>query len=251
MRLNRLTRLGWLPFLLALLTASALSMPALAQASTMLLSSRSFPSGALTPDGVSGAVPLKSGASVTETAPKYLYVPGTATTEPSGYEFTFWDANGTLSTTNTVKFTAAAAGKFYARAWYLPMCVPGDTDCGGGGSGAELWAFSLTANRPLKESPIATVTPSTAQTGPDTVATAGGPVTITAALKLGVPPLPAGPLPPYYMFNSLFQFAGNGTVAGQTLTVPSKGASDAIAFYHYVPPFHKPICFPGPPPDCI
>jgi hypothetical protein len=231
MRAVKLTKLASMPFVLALLASSALSMPAVAQAqpSTMLLSSRLFPSGALVPDGVSGAVRLKPSSTVTLIAPKYLYVPGTATTEPAGYEFLFWDANGTMSTTQTVKFTAAAAGAFYARPWYESMCVPGDTHCVGGGGGAELSAFSLTANKPLKQSPIAAVSPSTAQTGPNTASTALGPVTITAAAKLGTSTLPPGLLPPYYALNSLFQFAGNGTIAGQTLTVPAKGDSATIA----------------------
>jgi hypothetical protein len=248
MRAIKLVSLRLLP---ALLAASVLAMPAVAHASTMLLSSRLFPSAKLAPDGVAGKVAVKSSSSVTVIAPKYLYVPGTSTTPPTGYAFIFWVANGTLSTKTTTKFTAPSSGAFYARAWYLPMCVPGDGPCTGGGSGVQMWAFSLTANKVLKQSPIATVTPSLAQTGPSTVSTTGGPVTITAALKLGIPPLPPGPLPPYYAFSSLFQFGGNGTIASQTLTVPLSGASDTIAFYRYVPRFHKPTCFPGPPPDCL
>jgi hypothetical protein len=247
----RIAKLVSLPVLLGLLAASPLATPVVAQASTMLLSSRVFPSGALAPNGIAGTERLISGSSVTLTAPEYLYVPGTSTTTPSGYAFMFWDADSTLSTKNTVKFTAPAAGEFYARAWYESMCVPGDGPCSGGGSGVDMWAFSLTANRPMKQSPIATVTPASAQTGPKSVSTAAGAVTITAAGKLGTSALSPGLLPPYYAFNSLFQFGGDGTIAGPTLTVPAKGASAAIAFYNYVPGFHPPHCFPGPPPNCL
>jgi hypothetical protein len=241
------------PLVVASLLALALVLPAAAQASpsaTMTVSSSLFPSGAAAPDGVTGKVHVVAGSSVTLTAPRYLYEPGTASASPSVDEFIFWDVNATLQRKVKARFTAPSTG-FSATAWYLPIgggCAAGQTCVGD----VTTWAFSLASNRPLSFTPISSVTPAAAWTlGSSSVSTtdaavlAAGHVQVTAASRLSFSgtPVPVPKFGGYYAFSSWFQFAGDGKVSGVFLTVPKNGASDSIAFYATVPPI-------PPPPHC-
>jgi hypothetical protein len=238
---------------LATLITAAFAAPAAAQATTMTVGSNLFPSGAPAPDAVTGKVHVTPGSLVTLTAPQYLYQAATKTSPAVVYEFIFWDAGARLRTTETAIFRAPSSAAFYADAWYIATgggpCLPGET-C----AGVSTWAFSLAHHRVLSQTPIASVTPALAWTaGSNNVSTtdaatlAAGKVTITSQPKLSLtPPTPPPPaiVGGYYSFQSWYQFGGNGTIAGGTLTVPADGSSASIAFYSTVP--HR-----GPPkPPC-
>ena len=230
---------------LALATAAAMMTPAVATAksapATMTIGSYDFETGKPTLDPMSGTVPVAPGSSVTLTAPEYLYEPpATPTASPTVYEFIFWDANATLGTKEKDTFTApSTATGFKATAWYLQV---------GGCSGpctpdVSATAFSLTNYARLPESPIGKVSPSSAQTGPNSVSTTtaavlkAGSVKITAANCIGVCTKFSG-----NVFDTWFQL-GNGTIANPLLTVPADGSSTAIAFY-------RTRSISPPPPPC-
>jgi hypothetical protein len=237
-----------------LIAAACMLMPAAAaHAGTMTVSSEVFPGGAAAPDGIAGTVHVAPGSIVKLTAPQFLYVPGTTSTSPSVYAFVFWNADAVLRRKVTATFRAPATA-FKASAWYLltgggscPTCVPDVTT----------WAFNLTADKLLTQSPIASVKPtaawtpgSTAVSTTDAAVVAAGRVRITAASKLALipgAPIPSGPRASYYAFNSWFQFAGDGKIFGDVLSVPASGDSDAIAFYRLHIGFVVPLPCKTPP----
>jgi hypothetical protein len=220
----------------ALLVGAAffMAMPAVAQASPapakITISSDIFPTGATVPGGLSGTVPVTGGSSVTLTAPDYVYQPS----NPPGtlgtvYEFMFWDVNSTLVNTGTATFTAPAAGTaFTAGAWYLPVCVV-SSSCGGGGpSSVTTWAFSLNNDKVLPNTPISSVSPSSAWTSPSTSVSTATAVQIDALQLLGAHSKFFGT-----EFRSWFVFGGEGsTVSGLELQVPAGESPYAIAFYN-------------------
>jgi hypothetical protein len=209
------------------------SVPAVAQAGplaeTMTLSSNLFPGGAPVPGGLSGTVPVAEGSSIKLTAPQYLYQPSV----PPGsmgavYEFMFWDVGSALASTATADFTAPSSGlPFKATAWYLPVCVVASS-CGGGGSSAvTTWAFSLTDDQVLPETPISSVVPASAWVSPSTSVSTASSVNIAASAFLGLHTKFAGTA-----FSSWFVFGGGGaSVSGLNLTVPAGESPYAIAFY--------------------
>ncbi len=219
--------------------------PAVAQAGTlserMTLSSNLFPSGAPVPGGLSGSVAVPEGSSVKLTAPQYLYQPS----EPPGsigtvYEFMFWDVNSTLANTETAKFTAPSSGAaFKASAWYLPVCVVSSSCSSGGASAVSTWAFSLTTDQVLPETPISSVNPASAWTSPSTSVSTATPVSIAASEFIGPHSKFLGTV-----FSSWFVFGGGGaTVSGFDLSVPAGESPYGIAFYNQYS-FHL-------PPPCI
>ncbi len=219
--------------------------PAVAQAGTlsetMTLSSNLFPSGAPVPGGLSGTVAVPEGSLVKLTAPQYLYQPSV----PPGsigtvYEFMFWDVNSTLANTGTAKFTAPSSGAaFKASAWYLPVCVVSSSCSNGGTSAVSTWAFSLTADQVLPETPISSVNPPSAWTSPSTSVSTATPVSIAASEYLGPHSKFLGTV-----FSSWFVFGGGGaTVSGLDLSVPAGESPYGIAFYNQYS-FHL-------PPPCI
>ncbi len=190
--------------------------------STMTLSFRVFPEGAPVPGTTSGVFQLMDGAPQTLAAP--LNIAGSGNL--AAYSFIFWAADfqvfpvqppgGVPDPQQTVNFDAPAGQAFDVTAWYV-------RDTSGPAEIATVWAFSLNQDRELPNSPFASVSPASAQQGPNTVSTATGgqPVIITAAELIEG----------YGRFSSLLQFYGDGTVSGSVLTVPAVGASEAIAFY--------------------
>lgn len=184
--------------------------------SIMTLSFRLFPTGNLVPNTPSGTIHVPSGGAVTLTAPALVF--GQGSPEPS-YAFAFWDADDSAITTEVATFNAPSDNSdFDAFAWYF---LRG----GGGGSGITTYAFSLNKEEVIAgKTPIASVTPSGAWTGPPSTTvsttTSANPVVITAASLIGG----------FGRFASWLQF-GNGSASGPTLTVPAQGASTAIAFY--------------------
>ena len=184
---------------------------------TMNQSCRVFPTGAPVPGTPSSKVLLTGGSSDTLTTPYEISEAG------SSYVFIFWNVDATLTPPQetagtpdpeqTVTFTAPSDDStFGATAWYVLV---------GSGGSSEIWAFSLNKDEVLPNSPIATITPASAQTGPNTFTTGPEPVVVTA------PTLIVGD----GLFRSWLQYSGNGAVAGRVLTVPANGGSAAIAFY--------------------
>ena len=242
----------------ATLLAAPVAQAAGSQASTMILSSELFPSGAAAPDGPSGTIPTTPHGAGRITAPRYLYVPGTSSAPPAVYEFIFWNIGDHLVRHPAASYIAPGPSTTWqASAWYIPVgggpcvsppCLPDATT----------WAFSLTDHKVLSQSPISAVTPAAAWTSgttsvstTDAAALSAGHVAITAAPKLSLsPPLPPTGLGGYYQFDQWFQFAGNGKVHGSVLRVPASGGSDAIAFYRLIPRIVVPHCGtpPCPPP---
>jgi hypothetical protein len=200
----------------------AIDQEAIEMSSTMTLSFRIFPGGAPVPGTTSGVFQLMDGASQTLAAP--LNIAGSG--NPATYSFIFWAADfrvfpvqtsgGVPDPQQTVNFDAPGGQAFDATAWYVP-------DIPGGPPEVNAWAFSLNQDQTLPNSPFGSVSPASAQQGPNTVSTATGgqPVIITAAESIGG----------YGRFGSWLQFYGKGTVSGSVLTVPSGGESEAIAFY--------------------
>jgi hypothetical protein len=183
---------------------------------TMVITLRAFPSGTVVPSQLNGTVLLSPGSQVNLSAPATAY-------SPNPYGFAFWNITSDVRTTPSISFTAPTdTSTFYATAWYLPVGGP----CPGcpSGTGVTTFAFSMNNDQILSTTPIASVNPSSAWAGPPatfvSTTSSASPVAITALSKIGGSGL----------FNRWLQF-GNGSVAGSVLTVPSSGASFAIAFY--------------------
>jgi hypothetical protein len=193
----------------------AVALPAgNALASTMTLSFLVFPAGTPVPNMPSATIPgIQAGAAASVTAPAQVFQQGAA----PGFTFRFWNAAAAVMTTPTATCTAPTDNSnFSCSAWYFE-------DVGGPKALVTTYAFSLNQNQVLAgKTPIAAVTPAGAWTGPPstTVPTTTSAVTITAAALIGG----------FGRFNSWRQF-GNGTIAGDTLSVPLMGGSQAIAFY--------------------
>jgi hypothetical protein len=246
----RLVRPAWLgPKKLAagalIGTAILVSLPSpMAQAGpvpvTISLSSDVFPTGGAVPGGMSGTIPVSTGASVTLTASQYLYQPATSpATSPTVYEFMFWDVNSRAITTSTATFTVSGgAATIGASAWYVPICVVASS-CSGGASSVTTWAFSLTSDSVLPGTPIGSVTPASAWTSPSTSVSTATAVNIVALPYLGVHNKFGGTA-----FRSWFAFGGASTiiVSGGDMQVPAGESHYAVAFYtHYSGPT-PPIC---------
>jgi hypothetical protein len=241
---------------LAAVAGAALSMfvPAVAQAgplpATLILSSYEFASGATLPGGLSGAVPLTGGSSVTLTAPEYQYELATPTAPASYWQFMFWDVNATVVTTETATFTApTTGGAFEGTAWYLPICVVGA--CGGGAPQVTTWAFSLTKYEVLSGTPISSVTPVTsppAWTSPSTAVSTATAVNIAALPFLGVHnKYISTPFSSWFVFGS----PATVTVSGLGLQVDEGQSPYAIAFYkQFTAPSGPPSPCPGHP-HCV
>jgi hypothetical protein len=180
---------------------------------TMHRSSAVFPAGTPVPGSGSESVPVVAGQPVTESADAQL--PG----QPYNFIFVFWDINGSLYTQANPPAFEAPIDDFSATAWYLPEGPPN-----GHTKGVTVWAFSLNKNQTVTNSPIAAVVPSGAWPGlpSDFVSTttSPNPVVITAQTLIAH----LGKFDAWLVW-------GNGAVAGHNLTVPSGGASLAIAFY--------------------
>jgi hypothetical protein len=235
---------------LALLMGAALLMfvPAPAQAgplsAVVALGSKLFPTGTAVPGGVSGTILALRGSSVTLKAPQYLYQPATPpATSPTVYEFMFWDVHTTLIATEKAKFTVPSTGPVLATAWYLPVCVT--SSCGGGASAVTTWAFSLTNYKVLPDTPIDSVTPTSAWTSPSTSVSTATAVEIEAQSYIGTETPTSGTV-----FSSWFVFGGASTVSisGLDLNVPAGESPYAIAFYYQYTGY-KVICIGYP--HCI
>ena len=186
---------------------------------TMNQSYRIFPNGSPVPGMPSSSVPLVGGSPTTLNVPDVISEPG------GSYTFIFWNVNATLyppqpagatpNSQQTVMFDPPSDDStFDATAWYILG--------GGGGGGGVVYAFSLNQDKELSNSPIGTIIPASAQTGPNTFSTTTSPdpVVVTApAVIVG-----------YGRFNQwlpLFE----PQVSDPVLTVHANGAVVAIAFY--------------------
>jgi hypothetical protein len=261
-----------LPLAVSLAIAAAQAMPAAANGGTatahaqMQLGTGLFPTGGPVPDGFSGTVPVAAGKSDTITAPQYLYQPPASPSDsPSYYKFVFWDVGatpaatspvgGTLFVKPKVTFTAPSAGTvFDATAWYVPTGGPGG--CGDPlpgdkcGTEASVSAFSLTYDTPLTASPIASVTPASAETSAGAVSTTGVSPTIAAqdclhGFFVGTR------CSTNNVFNTWFRIGASTASSGLNVTVKAGHSPWLIAMYDSPPVFHKPPCIPGPPPNCL
>jgi hypothetical protein len=190
---------------------------------TMNLSYRDFVTGDPIPDTPSASVALAGGSKETLDAPYELSGAGTT------YAFIFWNVDATLTplqlvggkpnAEQEVTFTAPSDDStFDGTAWYIPT-----GGGGGGGTGGSVWAFSLNKDERLTNSPIGTINPAAAKTGPNSFSTtsSSSPVVVTAPKLIGGDGL----------FRSWLQFSGDGSVGGATLTVPADGSTASIAFF--------------------
>ena len=190
---------------------------------TMNLSYRDFVTGNPIPGTPSDTLSLAGGSSDTLDAPYRLTAGG------HGYAFLFWNVDATLTTVQLkngspnpdqkVTFTAPTDGStFDGTAWYIQT-----GGGGGGGTGGSVWAFSLNKDERVPNSPIGTINPASAQTGPNSFSTtsSSSPVVVTAPKLIGGDGL----------FKSWLQFGGDGSIGGAVLTVPSSGSTASIAFY--------------------
>ncbi len=245
--MSRVARRGGV-LAVALAAAAVLLAPAAAQAkstATVVLGSRVFTSGTAVPGGLAGSIPVSGGASITLRAPAYLYQPATPpATGGTVYEFIFWDVNSILVTTAKAKIaTPAGGGVVGAVAWYLPVCAVGP--CGGSGPTAvATWAFSLTADKVLAGTPIASVTPASAWTSPGTSVSTATAVDIAAAFCFGTCTTTS-----WTTFSSWFAFGGAGsvTITGGDLKVAAGASPYAIAFYRHGSYHPIPTPCPGYP----
>ena len=228
------------------------SIPAVAQASPasarVTINSEVFPTGTSLPGGLSGSVPLTAGASVTLTAPEYVYQPSVPPGAPGTvYQFMFWDVNSALINTGTAHFTAPSGGTaFGATAWYLPVCVVSSSCSASGPTAVTTWAFSLANDKVLPGTPVDSVSPSSAWTTPSTS------VSTATAVKIGALPF-YGAHTKFFgqPFSSWFVFGGGGaTTSGLDLQVPAGGSPYGIAFYSQYSFHIPPTPCPGYP-HCI
>ena len=172
---------------------------------------------------------------------------------PSGtlgtvYEFMFWNVGSRLIPTKTAVFKVPFRYEApSATAWYLPVCVVVSSCPGGGASAVTTWAFSLTTDNVLPETPIASVMPASAWTSPSKSVSTPTAVDISAASELG----PYGLATEGTVFSSWFVFDGASTVtvSGLDLAVPAGESAYAIAFYNQFTPHHKPPYIGAP--HCI
>jgi len=189
---------------------------------TMIQSCKIFPSGEIvtgTPVITDSPVP---GSSVTIQAQYQIQVvvsPGQIDT----YDFIFWNVDATPTPPQLTGATPDPKqmitfpapnddSTFDATAWYI-LTGPG------GGSGGVVYAFSQNQDKELSNSPIGTIIPASAQTGPNTFSTTTNVVVTAPAVIVG-----------YGRFSQwlpIFEKPVNDPV----LTVPANGAIVAIAFY--------------------
>lgn len=175
----------------------------------MSLSYKQFPDGTVLQD--MGTIPVSSGKSVSLSAFS-TFTLGSAT-----YGFLFWDAEVSIDPDASVTFTAPASD-FAVDAWYQ-LQGPGN------GTGVSAVAFSRNGHKTISGvTPVSSVSPSGDWSGPPSTSVSTtaspGPVSIKALAKL----------PPYGLFLKWLQF-GDGSIKADVLTVPYKGASEAIAFF--------------------
>jgi hypothetical protein len=190
---------------------------------TMNLSYRDFFTGNPIPETPSASVTLADGSSETLDAPYRLAAAGHT------YAFIFWNVDASLTAVQLtngrpnpeqeVTFTAPSDDStFDGTAWYIQT-----GGGGGGGTGGSVWAFSLNKDQRLTNSPIGTINPTSAKTGPNSFSTTSSPspVVVTAPRLIGGDGL----------FKSWLQFVGDGSIGGAKLTVPAKGSTASIAFF--------------------
>jgi hypothetical protein len=215
----------------------------------MVISSQLFPGGAAVPGGLSGDIKVSPGWPASLTAPEYIYQPSTPPgTLGTVYEFMFWNVDSRLIPTENALFKVPLGDEApSATAWYLPVCVVASSCPGGGAPAVTTWAFSLTKDDVLPETPVASVTPASAWTSPGTSVSTATAVSITAASELGAYGVATGGT----VFSSWFVFGGASTVtvSGLDLAVPAGESPYAIAFYNQFTPYHKPPCIGAP--HCI
>jgi hypothetical protein len=214
---------------LALAAASLLCLgvslaPSHALASTMTLSYLWFPTaGTTVPAGTSvpclgsTTVPnVMPGTTSTNMAPMKVYCDVAGQPMPVGFTFLFWNAAAVLEPNLSAPCTAPSDNSnFSCTAWYVE-------DVGGPATLVTTYAFSLNQNQVLAgQTPIATVTPTSAQTSPTMASTAMSAVQILAKTQIGG----------FGRWKSWVQFGGNVMIAGSTISAPLKGGGQAIAFY--------------------
>ena len=128
------------------------------------------------------------------------------------WRFGFWNINCSLSL-GPAAVLPEPWNDFTASAWYFEESSLLHAPWAG------VTAFSLNQNSVLTGvDPIASVTPASAQIGPNEVQTGGGPVTIEAVESIGG----AG---------QFISWLPASLATGKALTVPKDGWANAIAFY--------------------
>jgi hypothetical protein len=158
--------------------------------------------------------------SVKLTAPENFYGKGVT------YTFLFWDVDGKSDVHRNLSFTPPTDSAVVATAWFLAEsggpCPPPDV-C----SGVTTWAFSLNRDKVIAKTPIASVTPSKAWTGPPStsVSTTGGPVVIAAKPDI------TG----FGNFKSWIELPST-PVAGADVKVGANGSALAVAFFGFPEP---------------
>lgn len=145
----------------------------------------------------------------------------------SGYEFLFWDNQGTISFSSTVTI-CPGSGSTVATAWYLET---GDGACPAAGCFVSTFAFSIDHDEFLtKGTPIALVSPnsppSPAWRSPSTTVNTSGPESISAASALAFPPHAAEPF-------RFWQQLGTATKTpiGVVYTATQNSTAYVVAFY--------------------
>jgi hypothetical protein len=224
----------------AVMLSAMMFTPGVAQAapSVMKVSSRVFPSGTEVPGGMSGAVLVPGGKLGVLTAPTDIYQPppvGSPTASGTVYEFMFWDINATLKRQPKAAFIAPSGTILHATAWYL--ATGGGSCVGPCPTAVTTWAFSLNAYKVLPESPIESVSPSTAWTSPSASVLTATSVNITASEYLGPHSKTS-----FTKFGSWFVFGGTKVgISGPKVSVPAGESPYAIAFYSQggLPPLPK------------
>jgi hypothetical protein len=185
----------------------------------MTYSSCVFPTGTLVPGTSKSTLNLVPGLSDTVTAPPTIEIGGTSTTT---YQFMFWNVALQVHTTETATFTCPPDA-FIACAWYELV--------GGGNGLQDLLTYAFSANNnafETSQTPVAMVTPASAQTAPNVFSTASAAVSVTAKALL----------PPFGQFQEWVVF-GAGTIGPPTELKTPRGGSCA-AFGWYVIPYPNP-----------
>jgi hypothetical protein len=178
--------------------------------STMILSSRVYPTRALVPGTGEDTVDTTPGAQVHLVA-----------SQVPGYALMFWHVPRGLTTAGAVDFSVPDAASFYATAWYRP--TGGCAGCPPPPPTVTTVAFSNDTDEVLPDTPIASVNVPGAWPGaPSTVVSTAGttPVAITAQ------PLIAGS-GEFAAWLSLDGFAASG----RTLTEPALAQDIALALF--------------------
>lgn len=184
---------------------------------TLTVRTRRFPTNTdIVPSSMYNVV---NGSSATFSTSQYLTLPDPSDpTQFQQFVFLFWNVKGAVYSTNSTTVSNVGSDPLTATSWYLL------TGGGGGTPNVSAHAFSITQNQTLTDSPIQSVTPSSAWPGGNSksVDTTGSSVQVNAKSSISGE-----------NFDSWMVF-GSGSVNGAQLDVSQNNSAIAIATYKEV-----------------